>query len=223
VTTGNPQPSVLVLGKSQTVLDATVAALREAGYTAHVTSDFTSDITRQFDITAVDLVLVGTQVPPSRRAELKEEIAAVNPRVIFVQGLAGIPGLIVNQVRGAFAAAQQDPAHAPSYSPADRLIRLTVPDPADVTVTAWWRAPSVPPDLKSDSLVLLDGPLGRGDYTIPVPEHVFRPAHGTAGPPHARLAPPQPAFATVRVGTAIYAFSITAGPFLPRPGCLDHL
>ena len=212
MTTGNPQPSVLVLGKSQTVLHATVAALREDGYTAQATNDFTSDLTRQFDITAVDLVVLGTQVPPARRAELKEEIGTVNPRIIFVQGLAGIPGLIINQVRGAFAAAQQDPAHAPSYTPADRLIRLTVPDPADVTVTAWWRTPSVPPDLKSDSLVLLDGPLGRGDHTIPVPDHVFLPTHGTVGPPQARLAPPQPAFATVRVGTAIYAFSITAGP-----------
>jgi hypothetical protein len=40
------------------------------------------------------------------------EIGAINPRVIFVDGLAGIPGLIVNQVQGAFAAHDQDPTAA---------------------------------------------------------------------------------------------------------------
>src|SRR5262249_6306430 len=41
--------------------------------------------------------------PHDRKAELTQEIGTITPRVIFVQGLAGIPGLIVRQ-------AQADPS-----------------------------------------------------------------------------------------------------------------
>ncbi len=50
----------------------------------------------------------------------------------------------------------------------------------------------MPPDPKSDSLLLLDDALAGGDHAIPVPDHV----------------PPKAAFATVQVDGAIYAFSI---------------
>ena len=100
MTTDNPQRGVLVFGRSQRVLDDTVAGLRDLGYTAQATNDFFSDITGQFDVTQIDLVVLGTQVSPDRQAKLKEEIGAINPRVIFIQSLAGIPGLIVNQVQG---------------------------------------------------------------------------------------------------------------------------
>jgi hypothetical protein len=185
--------SVLLIGKSQLVLDESVAGLRDLGYKAEGTNDF-ADITGRFDVKAIDLVLFGGQVPPDRKAELTEEIGAINPRVIFVQGLAGIPGLIVNQVQGAFAANQQDHARAPTYTPDDRSIQLTLADPADVTVTLWWQTSFVPPDPKSDSLLLVDGRLAAGDHTIPVPDRV----------------PPKAAFATVKTDAAIYAFSLVA-------------
>lgn len=212
MTTGNPKRSVLVFGKSQLVLDDTVTGLRDLGYTAQATTDFFSDITGQFD-----LVVLGTQVPPDRNTELKEQIAAINPRVIFVESLAGIPGLIISQVQGAFAAAHQDPAHAPAYTPGDRSIRLTLADPADVKVTVWWRTSIVPPDPKSDSLVLLDDRLASGDHTIPVPEHIFSPPQGAVGDPRVRFIPPQSAFATVQVDGATYNFSITADQQQPSP------
>src|SRR6266513_5899004 len=98
----NPQRSVLLIGKSQLVLDDALARLRDLGYNAEATNDF-ADVTARFDARAVDLVVFGGQVPPNLKAELGEEISAINPRVIFVQGLAGIPGLIINQVQGAFA------------------------------------------------------------------------------------------------------------------------
>ena len=50
----------------------------------------------------------------------------------------------------------------------------------------------MPPDPKSDSLVLLDDRLAGGDYTVPLPDHV----------------PPKAAFVTVKIDPAIYAFSI---------------
>jgi hypothetical protein len=190
-----PQRSVLLIGKSQLILDQSVAGLRDLGYNAEATNDFT-DVTGRFDVTEIDLVVFGGQVPPDRKAELREEIGANNPRIIFVQGLAGIPGLIINQVQGAFTANQQDATRAPTYTPDDRSIRLTLAEPADVTVTVWWQTSFVPPDPKSDSLLLLDARLADGDHAIPVPEHV----------------PPKAAFATVKIDAAIYAFSIATEP-----------
>jgi hypothetical protein len=104
MTTGSPQRSVLVFGKSQLMLDDIVAALHDAGYTALATNDFFSDITGQFNVTGIDLVVFGRQVPRDRQAELREEIGAINSRVIFLEGVGGIPGLVINRVQEAFAA-----------------------------------------------------------------------------------------------------------------------
>jgi hypothetical protein len=199
MTTDNAQRSVLLIGKSQLVLDESVAGLRDLSYKAEATNDFT-DITSRFDVKEIDLVVFGGQVPPDRKAELREEIGAINPRVIFLQGLAGIPGLIINQVLGAFTANHQDPTRAPTYTPDDRSIRLNLADPADVKVTVWWQTSFVPPDPKSDSLLLLDDQLADGDHAIPVPDHV----------------PPKAAFATVQIDAAIYAFSIATEPPPPE-------
>jgi hypothetical protein len=207
MTTGTPQRSVLVFGKSRLVLDDTVAALQDLGYTAQATSDFFSDVTSQFDVTDIGLVVLGTQVPADRQAELKEKIGTINPRASFIEGLAGIPGLIASCVQEAFAAGGKDPAHAPAYTPGDRSIRLTLADPAAVKVTVWWRTSIIPPDPESDSLVLLDGQLAGGQHTILVPDHVFGPPKHSPDSPDLPLA----AFATVQVDAAIYNFSITAG------------
>jgi hypothetical protein len=193
MTTDDTQQSALLIGKSQLVLDHAVAGLRDLGYKAEATNDFT-DVTARFDANKIDLVVFGGQVPPDRKTELREEIAAINPRVIFVQGLAGIPGLLVNQVHGAFRAEHRDHTRPPTYVPEERSIRLTLPEPADVNVTVWWQTSFVPPDPKSDSLVLVDDRLPSGDHTATVPDHV----------------PPKAAFATVQVDAGIYAFSIAA-------------
>jgi hypothetical protein len=191
MTTDKPQRSVLLIGKSQLVLDDAVAGLRDLGCEAEGTNDFTN-ITGRFDVAKIGVVVFGGQVPPDRKAELREEIGAINPRVIFVQGLAGIPGLIVNQVQGAFTANDQDPAQAPTYAPDDRSIRVSLAQPADVKVSVWWQTSFVPPDPRSESLLLLDDHLAGGDHTVAVPDHIPRRA----------------VFATVQVDTAIHAFSI---------------
>jgi hypothetical protein len=187
----NPQRSVLLIGKSQLVLNGALAGLRDLGYKAEATNDF-ADVTSRFDAREIDLVVLGGQVPPDLKAELREEISAINPRVIFVQGLAGIPGLIINQVQGAFACDHQEPVRAPTFTPYERSIKLTLPGSAEVKVTTWWQTSFVPPDPKSDSLLLLDDRLAAGDHAVKVPD----------------LVPPLAAFATVQVDAAIYAFSI---------------
>ena len=195
MTTDSIQRSVLLIGRSQLVLDDAVAGLHDLGYTARATNEFFSDITSRFDPKGLDLVVFGGAVPPDRNAELREEISAINPKVIFVQGLAGIPGLIIRQIEGAFNLADQDLARAVIYTPDDRTIHVTLPSLAEVKVTLWWTTSIVPPDPKSDSLVVLDDHLRAGAYTIPVPGHI----------------PPERAFATVQIGAAICAFSIAAG------------
>jgi hypothetical protein len=69
---------------------------------------------------------------------------------------------------------------------------VTLTGPADVKATIWWQTSFVPPNPKSDSLLLLNGRLPAGDHPIPVPD----------------LVPPKAAFATVQVDAAIHAFSI---------------
>ena len=187
----NPQRSVLLIGKSQLVLDDALAGLRDLGYNAEATNDF-ADVTSRFDAREVDLVVFGGQVPPDLKAELREEISAINPRVVFVQGLAGIPGLIINQGQGGFAHDHQELARAPTFAPDERSIGLTLPAPAEVKVITWWQTSFVPPDPKSDSLLLLNDRLAAGDHAVTVPD----------------LVPPKAAFTTVQVDAAIYAFSI---------------
>jgi hypothetical protein len=205
MTTSNLHRNVLLLGASQRVLDECVAAVHDLGYTAHGTTDFVSDITEQFDVTKIDLVSLGGLVPPDRKAELKEQLSAINPKIIFIDSLAGIPGLIAGQVQEAFTADLQNSAHAPSYTPGRRSIRLTLADPTTVKVTVWWRTSLIPPDPKSDSLVLLDDLLPGGEHAIPVPDHIPPQAATPSGPR------PAPWFATVQTGLAIYNFSIPAG------------
>jgi hypothetical protein len=59
-------------------------------------------------------------------------------------------------------------------------------------VHAWWQTSFVPPDPKSDSLLVLDDSLDAGEHAVTVPGRV----------------PTRAAFATVQVGAAISAFSI---------------
>jgi hypothetical protein len=109
MTTDDAERSVLLIGKSQLVLDESVAGLRDLGHEADATSDF-ADITGRFDVKAIDLVVFGGQVPPERKTELQEEIGAINAGVIYVQGLAGIPGLIVNRCRARSPRTSKTPA-----------------------------------------------------------------------------------------------------------------
>jgi hypothetical protein len=205
MTTGDRPRSVLVIGASLRVLEDCVAALRDLGYTAAGTNDFSADITARFDVADIDLVSLGHLIPPDRKAELEQQIGVINPRVIFLPSLAGIPGLIASQVQAAFTADHRAPASAPTYAPSDRTIRLTLTERAAVKVTVWWRTSLIPPDPKSDSLVLLDDQLASGNHAIPVPSDIPSLTATPTGPRPAEW------FGTVQVGPAIYNFGIAAG------------
>ena len=65
MTTDSTQHSVLVIGRSQTVLNATVDLLRDRGYAAQATNNFEA-ITDQADPRTLELVVFGGQVAPDR-------------------------------------------------------------------------------------------------------------------------------------------------------------
>jgi hypothetical protein len=184
---------VLLAGKSLLVLKTTVDMLGERGYEAESTDDF-DDIAAQFDLRQFDLVVFGGQVPQDKRTEMQHVILGLRPDVEFVQGLAGIPGLIVQQIEGAFAAQRGDVALAPSYNASNRTINLLLDRPAMVTVTAWWQTSFVPPDPLSDSQVLVSERLSAGKHAIALPSKV----------------PGKASFASIRIGRAIYAFNLAA-------------
>ena len=185
------QRRVLIVGKSRAVLASTVSLLHDRGYTADATNRF-DDVIAEFDLRGVDLVVFGGQVPEERRAALQRDIVRLNEGVIFVQGLAGIPGLIVRQVEGAFAARVQHRESPPSYHADVRTISLSLRQSRDVTVIGWWQTSFVPPDPLSDSLIIIDKRLPEGEHSIPLPDVV----------------PQTASFVTVQVDDAIWAFSV---------------
>jgi hypothetical protein len=56
---------VLLIGKSQLVLEDTVVRLRGLGHAAEATSDF-ADVTGRLEVRTLDLVVFGGQVPTLR-------------------------------------------------------------------------------------------------------------------------------------------------------------
>jgi hypothetical protein len=182
---------ILVIGRSDTVLSEAVTILREKGYPAGATNEFgrTLDL---FDAGQLDLVVFGGMVPPDTKEDLREQISARNPAVAFVQGYAGIPGLIAEQVEAALS----DGTASVTYDARSRSIGVSLDGPQDVTVTAWWATSFVPPEPKSTSRVILDEELPAGPHTIAIPDEV----------------PAQASFATVSTGPSVHAFIVGPMP-----------
>jgi hypothetical protein len=184
-------PNILLIGRSRRVLDEAVAILRERGYAAEGTNDF-GDITGRFDTSRLDVTVFGGQVPPDTRVEIREQIEALGERVVFVQGLSGIPGLIAEQVQQALDGERTIPGQTPVYDAAQRAILLSLFAPLDVTVTAHWITSLTGPEPESESRVLFDGPEAAGDHVFAIPGDVALDA----------------AFATVRAGDARWSFRL---------------
>jgi hypothetical protein len=191
----NRPAQILVIGRSETVLSAAVTILREKGYAAGATNEFdrTLDL---FDAGQLDLVVFGGMVPPDTKEHLQEQISARNPAAAFVQGYAGIPGLIAKQAEAALTEGTTRPAAAATYDPQSRSIGISLDRPQDVTVTAWWHTSFVPPEPKSTSRVILDKELPAGAHNIAIPDQV----------------PAQASFATVSVGPSVHAFIVGPMP-----------
>ncbi|MGH3209858.1 MAG: hypothetical protein ACRDNO_19085 [Trebonia sp.] len=168
----HPVSRVLIIGRSENVLAETVQLLRLTGYAAGASNDFAGVMDR-FDMTAVDLVVFGGMVPPDTKEDLRRQISGRNPAVAFVQGFAGIPGVIVAQVRGARTGGAAGQAGlAVAYDPETRTVDLHLDTPQDVQVVAWWGTSFTPPEPRSTSRVLVDAWLPAGQHTVTLPAEV---------------------------------------------------
>jgi len=164
------QSRVLIIGRSENVLSETVQILRLLGYAAGASNDF-ADVMDLFDMTAVDVVVFGGMVPPDTKERLRQQISGRNPSVTFVQGFAGIPGVIVAQVRAAGDASAQA-GLAVAYDQETRTVDLHLDRAEDVQVVAWWGTSFTPPEPRSTSLVLVDAYLPAGEHTVTLPAEV---------------------------------------------------
>jgi hypothetical protein len=191
----DPPARILAIGRSETVLSELVTILREKGYAAGATNEFdrTLDL---FDAGQLDLVVFGGMVPPDTREHLQEQIAARNPAVAFVQGYAGIPGLIAAQAGAALSDGTTGPTAAVTYQAQSRSIGISLDRPQHVTVIAWWHTSFAPPEPKSTSRIILDKELPTGAHTIAIPDQV----------------PAQASFATVSIGPSVHAFIVGPMP-----------
>ena len=151
-----PESRVLIIGRSENVLSEAVQTLRLMGHAAGTSNDF-ANVVDLFDMTAVDIVVFGGMVPPDTKELLRQQISDRNPAMTFVQGFAGIAGVIVAQVQATLTGdAYAQAGLAVTYDPRTRTVDLHLDRPADVQVVAWWATSFTPPEPRSTSLVLLD-------------------------------------------------------------------
>src|SRR4051794_30075251 len=94
----NQPERVLVVGRSPGVLLAAVDILRAKGYSADATNQF-DQVLEDYDVVDLDVLVFGGMVPADTKRRLRENISERNPHVTFIQGLAGIAGLIAAQVQ----------------------------------------------------------------------------------------------------------------------------
>jgi hypothetical protein len=95
----NDPGRILVVGRSPSVLVGTVEILRSKGYSADATNQF-DHVLDDYDAQDIGIVVFGGMVPADTKHHLGQQIGQRNADVTFVQGLAGIAGLIAAQVEG---------------------------------------------------------------------------------------------------------------------------
>ena len=183
---------ILIIGRSPDVLLEAVTILRAQGYVADATNQF-DDVLDDYDLTALDLVMFGGMVPADTKRHLCEEIGRRSPGTALGQGLVGVAAVIAAQVGEHFSA---DTDHgSATYDVRARSVRITLADPAHVTVVARW-AIITPPTLTDSSLPVLDDQLEKGDHVVPVPDGV----------------PLEASYAIVTIGTAVRVLTVSGIP-----------
>lgn len=181
---------VLIVGRSPSVILDAADILRRKGFRADATNQF-DEVLSNYDTRDLDVVVFGGLVPPTSKQHLRDEISQVNDRVTFVQGLAGIPGLIAAQVEGVSNGGGDEVV----YDTAARTVLLTLHEPADVVVDAWWGT-FTPPEPTSTSLRIVASPFDAGEHAVTLPDEV----------------PAVASFVTVCVGSAVHAFTVGGLP-----------
>ena len=168
--------------------------LRAKGLHADATNQF-DRLLEDYDVGDVDVMVFGGMVPADTKGYLHAEISERHPGVTFVQGLAGIPGLIAAQVESVTGGESPSVIEI-SYDGADRVLRVQLAGASQVSVEAFWMTSFAPPEPTSTSMRLLEGDLPAGTHHIRIPDGV----------------PSEASFATVTVDSQVRAFTIGALP-----------
>lgn len=161
---------VLVVGRSPSVLVTTVQLLRGKGYRADVTNQF-DRVLDDYDVTDLDILVFGGMVSSDTKQYLRDEIAKYNSGVTFIQGLAGIPGVIAAQVEAVTHGDRPEIGDV-TYDKAQRTIRIVLDAPEHVTIDALWGTSFTPPEPTSTSTHVISGELGAGTHEIALPDQV---------------------------------------------------
>ena len=185
---------IIVVGRSPSVLVRTVEILRAKGYAADATNQF-DRVLDDYDAQEIGIVVFGGMVPADTKQYLRQKIGERNADVTFVQGLAGIAGLIAAQVEGVITAGEPDDSAA-DYDRDQRVVHLTLHKPARVTVEAWWHTSFTPPQPASTSLRVHDAELEAGSHRIALPAEI----------------PSVASFLAVTIGSAVRTFTVGAMP-----------
>ncbi|GAB0108441.1 hypothetical protein JMUB6875_74570 [Nocardia sp. JMUB6875] len=183
---------VLIVGRSPNVLLEAVEILRGRGYEANATNQF-DDVLDDYDVSDIDILTFGGMVPADTKQYLREEVAKLNPTVTFVQGLAGMAGLIAAQVE---AVTSTDAQAEVAYDSTKRSVLITLTRAAHVTVEAWWGTAFQPPEPKSASAVVFDGELEPGPHSIAMPDSI----------------PSVASFAAARIDDSVHVFTVGEMP-----------
>ncbi|BEK96163.1 hypothetical protein [Nocardia seriolae] len=185
---------VLIVGRSPSVLLEAADILRGRGYEADATNRF-DHVLDDYDVSAVNVLVFGGMVPADTKRFLREKVSALNPTVTFVQGLAGMAGLIAAQTEAATAAGTSPGAEV-GYDSTRRSVLITLAAAAHVTVEAWWGTSFEPPEPKSTSAVLFDGELRPGHHAIAIPDEI----------------PSEAAFTAARSDDSVHVFTVGEMP-----------
>lgn len=183
--------NILIIGKSPAALQEMAALLHAKGYAVTTTNEF-NDVPDRFNLGDFDLITMGGRVPPETKAAITKAATARKPSMLFVQGMAAIPGLVVNQIEGELTAANRKPNETPTFDIAARTLTLSLQNPAQVIVTAWWQTTFVPPNPGSNSRILCNETLASGPHTVPIPTDI----------------PEQSSFVSVKIGDALYCLKL---------------
>ena len=187
--------SVLIVGRSEKVLRDTVDLLWRNGRTAGATNDF-DNVLALFDVASLDIVVFGGKVPPATKETLRTNLTEAKPTITFVQGFAGIPGLIAAQVEAAAVPRRLEPGSI-EYDRHNRTVTISLQSPEHVRLTAFWGTAFVPPDPESTSEVIFEDTLEQGRHTVPLPPSV----------------PTVASFVVVTAGNEVHPFEVG-----PMPG-----
>jgi hypothetical protein len=190
---------VLIVGRSPSVLLEAVDILRGRGHQADATNQF-ADVLGDYDVADLDVLVFGGMVPAETKQFLREEVSKLNPAMTFVQGLAGMPGLIAAQV-DAVAAADAVAADASAGTSvvsdsARRSVLITLATAAHVTVEAWWGTSFQPPEPRSAHATVFDEHLTPGEHAIAMPDDV----------------PDAASFAAARIDGSVHVFTVGEMP-----------